>query len=72
MEPGRCGVMRPPTEAELAELERIASIEPIGCDISDYSDEFVEGFLCGQQNAIQAIRRRLCCTCAAGCSDCCS
>jgi hypothetical protein len=57
------------------ELEALAlkgAREPIGCDVSDYSDEFVGGFLAGQVNALQALYRRLCCDCALGCSSCCS
>ncbi len=35
-----------------AQLERAGS-EPLGIDISDYSDEFCSGFLCGQDNALR-------------------
>lgn len=51
-------------------LTRRAVREPIGCDVSDYSDEWVEGFLAGQVNALQALWRRLECECVAGCRDC--
>jgi|ERR1035437_7747440 hypothetical protein len=32
-----------------------AAREPIGVDISDYSDEYCEGFLHGQVNALEAL-----------------
>lgn len=64
--------MRPTSRAELEVLARRATREPIGCDVSDYGDEWVEGFLAGQLNAIQALARRLECSCVAGCQDCCS
>lgn len=64
--------MRPTGPTELEVLTRRAGKEPIGCDVSDYSDEFVEGFLAGQQNALQALWRRLDCDCATGCQQCCS
>ena len=64
--------MRPTSNAELEVLSRRASREAIGCDISDYSDEWTKGFLAGQQNAVQALWRRLLCDCANGCQACCS
>lgn len=64
--------MRQTSRAELEVLCRTAGREPIGCDVSDYGDEYVEGFLAGQQNALQALWRRLECSCPAGCPSCCS
>ena len=64
--------MRLTSTAELEVLARRASTEPIGCDVSDYSDEWVEGFLFGQVNALQALWRRLECDCTTGCHQCCS
>lgn len=57
---------------ELEAMALKATREPIGCDVSDYSDEFVEGFLAGQTNALEALYRRLNCDCALGCQACCS
>jgi hypothetical protein len=64
--------VRPATAAELEALALRGAREPIGCDVSGYSDEFAAGFLAGQANALEALLRRLECDCAAGCSDCCS
>lgn len=38
------------------ELEDRAAREPLGADISDMSDEWCEGFLAGQANAIRFAR----------------
>lgn len=64
--------MRPTSRAELEVLARRAMSESIGCDVSDYGDEWVDGFLAGQVNALQALWRRLECSCTTGCDDCCS
>jgi hypothetical protein len=39
----------------LAELLIRAAREPIGVDISDYSDEFCAGFLAGQTHILEEI-----------------
>ena len=62
--------MRPTSQAELEVLIAKAVTQPIGWDVSDYSDEWVEGFLLGQVNALQALLRRLECECSTGCSVC--
>ncbi len=41
---------------ELAErMRQIALKDPIGVDISDYSDEWCAGFLAGQANALDQL-----------------
>jgi hypothetical protein len=37
------------------DLASRAAKEPLGVDISDYSDEFCAGFLKGQENAFDAL-----------------
>ena len=64
--------MRPTSLAELEVLCRRAVKDPIGCDISNYSDEWCAGFLQGQVNVLQALARRLECDCLTGCYQCCS
>jgi len=32
-----------------------AETEPIGCDISDFSDEWCEGFLAGQRSVLEEV-----------------
>jgi len=64
--------MRQTSTAELEVLAQRAAREPIGCDVSDYGDEWVEGFLAGQLNALEALHRRLECDCTIGCHCCCS
>lgn len=32
-----------------------AAIEPINVDVSDYSDEFVAGFLAGQRSVLEEV-----------------
>lgn len=39
------------------ELVQLAAQKPIGVDVSDYSDEFVQGFLAGQQSVLLEVRR---------------
>lgn len=39
------------------DLIKIAAREPIGVDVSDYSDEFVEGFLAGQESVLLELSR---------------
>lgn len=58
--------LRPTTGVDLEVLIRRPRSEPIGCDISDYSDEWTQGFLAGQQNALQVLWRRLECSCVHG------
>lgn len=36
-------------------LRRTASTQPLGVDISDYSDEWCAGFLAGQSNAFDQL-----------------
>ncbi len=43
------------TQAAIETLRLIAAKEPIGVDISDYSDEWCDGFRAGQVNAIDEI-----------------
>ena len=35
------------------ELLHVAETEPLNVDISDFSDDFVAGFLAGQRNALE-------------------
>lgn len=46
-------------ETALAEALAGAGSQPIGVDISDYSDEFCIGFLAGQKNALEELQRAL-------------
>lgn len=39
-------------------LRERAEREPLGVDISDYSDEFCAGFLAGQVNTLDALNLR--------------
>jgi predicted negative regulator of RcsB-dependent stress response len=40
------------------ELRRRAGLEPLGVDISDFSDEWCAGFVAGQQNLVEFLASR--------------
>lgn len=44
-------------EARFQDLRERGAREPLGVDISDYSDEFCAGFLAGQANALDEALR---------------
>lgn len=44
-----------PQSSLIAALRERAATEPIGCDLSDWSDEFVAGFLAGQANLVDVL-----------------
>lgn len=48
--------MRGLTE-QFAKLRARAKTDPIGVDISDYSDEYCEGFLAGQVSVLEEVER---------------
>lgn len=45
------------SETTFLRMYERADREPIGVDISDYGDEFCEGFLRGQANVLEEIAR---------------